>query len=169
MHIIKGTCVNVVKEKTRGKDGNEGKDFQVLQIIRNGAFIHRIKGVVQQVREVTDHGVVMNGIMIMTNGGRYMRIEKILDEDLDKKYTPGKEIEVNAVPDIRNKGGRPEVFFKVIDPDEENDLGQIHLKSVKDWTNGKWPLNKELNLNVRFRPFLGERYSDLDYAIQEGN
>ncbi|MFC1819859.1 hypothetical protein ACFLZG_02080 [Thermodesulfobacteriota bacterium] len=164
MHVIKGICVNVVKEETDPKDGREKQEYQVLQVIRKGNFIHQIKGVVQDVKEVTDRGILMNGISLMTNGGRYMKIEKILDEDTERKYPIGKEIEVFAVPEIRDNGGRPEVFFRVTDPDQEIE-GNTILKSIKDWSNEKWPLNKELSLKVRYRAYLGKKYNDLGYTI----
>jgi hypothetical protein len=166
MHKIKGLCVNVVDEKTTDSEGKEQRGFKILQVVRNGLkFVHEITGTVYGITEVTNQGVNMQGITLMRNGGKYVRMNKILDEDLSKKYTIGKEIKVHALPDVRNNKGKPEVFYTVVDP-EDIEKGEPFLASIRDWNNGDWPTGKELELKVNVKPYIGQRFNGIQYTIQ---
>lgn len=166
MHTITGRCVKVVDETTNPKDGKEKKKYKVLQVLCPGLFTHQIKGIVQSVDAVSLQGQALQGISLLNNGGKYMKIDKVLDNELDHKYSPGKEVTIHAIPEIRINKGRPELFFRVVDPEDDQDRGESRLVSIRDWDNGKWQENKELNLNIKFRPFITKNGTGLDYAIQ---
>lgn len=165
MHRIKGKCVKVIDQKTRPRDGQEPKEYKVLQVVRHGDFVHEITGTVESVKNVNVNGVESQGIILMCNGGQWMRLDKIVDDDLEKKYPMGKEVTVHGVPEVKNNKGKAEVFFKAVDENFKD--GELNLASIRDWQNGSWAVGKELSLDVKFRPYLGQRRNGLEYRIQD--
>ncbi|MCP4763463.1 MAG: hypothetical protein GY870_16945 [archaeon] len=163
MHKIKCECLNVVAEKTRGEKQTE---YNVLQVEKKGEFIHEITGTIRSAQKVTSNGLEVTGVRLLTNGGKYVRFDKLIDTDIEKKYQVGKEVTVLAYPEIKNNNGKPDVFFHVVDEDSQvfKD-SEPYITSIKDWQNRKWSTDKEITLAVKFSPYLSQQYNGMNYTV----
>lgn len=162
-HKIKCTVVKVVQDKTRSENP---KDYQILQVTKRGEFVHQITGTVADLIDFNDNGLPAKGISLLNDTDKFMRMDKLIDtnEDNFDNYKIGKEVTVFSVPEVRNNQNKPETFFKVVHEDFKFDA-EMHLAQLKDWDNRTWATGKELELEIKFRPFLSQRRNGLEYTV----
>ena len=162
-HVVKCTIVKVVKDKTRSENP---KEYQVLQAIRKGEFVHKITGTIADMIEFNDNGLPAKGLSLLNDTDKFMRMDKIIDttEENFENYKIGKEITIFTTPEVRNNNGKPETFFRVVEEGIKFDL-EPHLTQLKDWENRNWKTGKELELEVKFRAFVSNRRNGLEYTV----
>lgn len=162
-HKIKCTVVKVVTQKTKSENP---KDYQVLQVIKRGQFVHRITGTVADVIDFNDNGLPAKGVSLLNDTDNFMRMDKLIDtnEDNFDSYKNGKEVTVYTIPEVRNNQGKPETYFRVVEEDFKFEE-EMHLSQIKDWENRKWAIGKELDLDVKFRAYVSQRKNGLEYTV----
>lgn len=164
MHTIKAMCVNIVKEKTKPTSG-EPTEYQCLQMLTQGPFIHTITGKIVWTKKINFRGIDCQGVQLLSKSGKYSNLTKLIDDNLETKYTIGQEISTTAFPEIISKNGRTHLFFSVVPDTHTFDSYEPHLEKVIDWSNTKWQLDKLLTLPVRFTTWMSTHRTGINYTI----
>lgn len=161
MHKIKGRLVNVVEDETKA-----GKKIKVLQVLSPpDGLIHEIIGEVITVARAVMDGRECQAIRMLTNGGKYVNTDKLVDFDIDRAWKPGK-VTVHGKPTIRFKSGKPVVIFEVTDEPDQKIEGEVFLMPIKDFENRDWKPG-EVKLSVGFKAWFSEYSRGLNYRCQE--
>ena len=161
MHKISGRLVNIVDEESKIKK----VPFKTLQVLspENG-FIHEIHGEIITVTSAKMDGADCQAIRMLTNGGKYMSTDRLIDWNCERKWKPGNTV-VFAVPVIKVKGKKAIPLYELVDNQEKPEqplVGEVFLKQVVDWQQREWrPGN--VSLNVRLDPFFNPETGSRGY------
>lgn len=134
MQTISCRLVKVVPEETR----NEAKKkYNVLQVlIGDQGLKNKLSGEVVSSLLATMDGRECQAVRIIGNGSKYMRIYKVVDFDLTRKYPIGKKVDVVTLPAVKIKDGAPVVIYTAIDDQSihKSDVsGEAYLLPIKDY------------------------------------
>lgn len=167
MHKIKGRCVKIINEETRTENAVPYKVIQMM--MDRESLCHRIKGEVLVVKEAAMEGRQCLAIQMMTNGGKYNRIEHIVDFQIDRKPKKG-VIEIYAKPLVKKRNGRPFAMFEMTEdqdgyPQPSTDV-EFQLVQVKDYQNRDWK-EGEIEIPVNYKAWMSQNSSGLNYRATE--
>lgn len=135
MQTISCRLVKVVSEETRTQ---ERRKYNVLQVlVGDNGLKNCLSGEVVSVNIGTMDGKECQAVRMIGNGAKYMRIYKIVDFDLGRKYSIGKNVDVVAVPAVRVKQEKAVIVYVATDDQTSkiNDLiGDAFLLPIKDYS-----------------------------------
>jgi len=152
VHKITARLTHVAENETR----EERKPFKVLQLLSPAdGFIHCIDGEIVTIGKASMDGRECQTIRLLSNGEKFMKTEKLVDFDMDRKWKSG-SVSVFAKPLIKQRDGNPVLMFEVCENQESPEQkieGDVFLCPVRDWDSRDWKPGK-VTIAVRNRPFI---------------
>ena len=167
MQKITVRLVKVVKDNTRTENP---KPYQVLQVVAGEqGLINQLSGEVLSVAPANMDGAECQALKIMGNGGKYMKTYKVVDFDLSRKYQPGKQIELYAIPQVKIKDGAPVIVYIATDDQEApktEPTGELYLLPVKDYAAVTDFKPGKITIPVALRPWASNNKKGINYQLE---
>ena len=161
MHKITGRLTNIVEAESKVKK----KPHKILQMLspENG-FIHEIHGEIITITPANMDGADCQAIRMLTNGGKYMSTDRLIDWNCERKWKTG-EIVIYGLPTIKIKNNKAIPVFELLEDQEKPEqvlAGEVFLKQVIDWQLREWRAG-DVTLNVRLDPYFNPETGSRGY------